>query len=96
MLAANNEYFRQKPDGLGRMGFHGKHKCVVAMRMLAYGSIADALDDGYAMAESTVLECVKEFARTVIAVFEEEYLRHGVLPRGQDISRLGDLCENQE
>ena len=90
MLAANNEYFRQKPDGLGRMGFHGKHKCVVAMRMLAYGSIADALDDGYAMAESTVLECVKEFARTVIAVFEEEYLRP---PKEAELKRI--LEENK-
>ena len=90
MLAANNEYFRQKPDGLGRMGFHGKHKCVVAMRMLAYGSIADTLDDGYAMAESTVLECVKEFARTVIAVFEEEYLRP---PKEAELKRI--LEENK-
>lgn len=84
-LSARNEYFRQKVDGLGRPGFHGKHKCVVAMRMLAYGHIADALDDGYAMAESTVLECVKEFARTVIEVFEGEYLRP---PNEEELARI--------
>jgi hypothetical protein len=41
------------------------HKCLVAMRMLTNGTIADSLDDGYSMAESMVLECVKEFARSV-------------------------------
>jgi hypothetical protein len=45
------------------------HKCLVAMRMLAKGTIADSLDDGYSMAESTILECVKEFARSVQEVF---------------------------
>jgi hypothetical protein len=89
-LAEKSEYFHQKADGLGRMGFHGKHKCVVAMRMLAYGSIADALDDGYAMAESTVLECVKEFASTVISVFEEDYLRP---PNQAKLNRI--LMENK-
>lgn len=74
-VIAGNEFFWQKPDGLGRMGFHGLHKCVVAMRMLAYGSIADALDDAYEMAESTVLKCVKEFASTIIELYEKDYLR---------------------
>jgi hypothetical protein len=89
-LAEKSEYFHQKANGLGRMGIHGKHKCVVAMRMLAYGSIADALDDGYAMAESTVLECVKEFASTVISVFEEDYLRP---PNQAEFNRI--LMENE-
>jgi hypothetical protein len=89
-LAAKNEYFQQRADGLGRMGFHGKHKCVVAMRMLAYGTIADSLDDGYAMAESTVLECVKEFASTIISEFEEDYLRP---PNQAELNRI--LAENE-
>jgi hypothetical protein len=89
-LAAKNEYFQQRPDGIRRLGFHGKHKCVVAMRMLAYGTIADSLDDGYAMAESTVLECVKEFASTVIAEFEDDYLRP---PNQAELNRI--LAENE-
>jgi hypothetical protein len=74
-LSAKKPYFQQKADALGRLGFHGKHKCVVAMRMLAYGSIADGLDDGYSMAESTVLECVKVFCESVIELFEDDFLR---------------------
>jgi hypothetical protein len=64
-LAAHNPYFRKRTDALGLPGFDGMNKCVVAMRMLANGTIADSLDDGYSMAESKVLECVKEFARSV-------------------------------
>ena len=74
-VQANNPYFTQRADACGVEGFTGVHKCVVAMRMLAYGSIADSLDDGYSMGESTVLQCVKEFTRSVIEVFEPEYLR---------------------
>jgi hypothetical protein len=58
-LAAHNPYFCKRTDALGLPGFDGMHKCVVAMRMLANGTIADSLDDGYSMAESKVLECVK-------------------------------------
>jgi hypothetical protein len=43
--------------------------------MLAYGSPADSFDDTYRMAESTVLETVKQFARTIISVYESDFLR---------------------
>jgi len=43
--------------------------------MLAYGSPADSFDDTYRMPESTVLETVKQFARTIISVYESEFLR---------------------
>jgi len=84
-VCAAKRYFMFKPDAVGKMGFHGGHKCVVAMRMLAYGTIADALDDGYAMAESTVLECVREFATTIIQLYESEYLR---APTQSELSRI--------
>jgi hypothetical protein len=74
-VAQRNAYFRQKPDGLGVMGFHPRHKCVVAIKILGRGSIADDMDDSYAMGESTTLECVKEFTHTIVDVYEAEYLR---------------------
>ena len=89
-VCAAKRYFMCNLDAIGKMGFHGGHKCVVAMRMLAYGTIADALDDGYAMAESTVLECVREFATTIIQLYESEYLR---APTQFELSRI--LAENE-
>jgi len=52
------------------------------MRMLAYGGPADALDDTYAMAESTVIRTLLEFVETVIDVYEAEYLRP---PRAREL-----------
>jgi hypothetical protein len=66
------------------------HKCVVAMRMHAYGSFADALVDGYAMAKSTMLQCVREFASTIIMLYESEYLRS---PNAAEVART--LAENE-
>ncbi|WVZ94730.1 hypothetical protein U9M48_040594, partial [Paspalum notatum var. saurae] len=74
-VTARNKYFKQKRNAANKLGFTPIHKCLVAMRMLAYGGIADALDDTYMMSESTVLKTLKEFANTVIAVYEKEYLR---------------------
>jgi hypothetical protein len=45
------------------------------MKIPGHGSITDDMDDSYAMGESTALECVKEFAHTIIDVYEVEYLR---------------------
>jgi hypothetical protein len=45
------------------------------MKMLAYGGLADFLDDVIRMGESTILECLKEFSRTAILVYATEYLR---------------------
>jgi hypothetical protein len=34
-------YFQQRSDANGKLGFSPLHKCIVAMRMLAYGTCAD-------------------------------------------------------
>jgi hypothetical protein len=44
------------------------------MRMFAYGTPADSFDDTYRMAKSTILETVKQFARTIISVYESDFL----------------------
>jgi hypothetical protein len=64
MVAMRNAYFIQKSYALGVKGFHPLHKCVVSVKMLGRGSIANDMDDAYAMGEGTVLECVKEFTHT--------------------------------
>ncbi|XP_025815470.1 uncharacterized protein LOC112892546 [Panicum hallii] len=60
------------------------------MRMLAYGSPADSFDDTYRMAESTVLETVKQFARTVIAVYESDFLRPPTASELETILRVNE------
>ncbi|XP_025822360.1 uncharacterized protein LOC112898200 [Panicum hallii] len=60
------------------------------MRMLAYGSPADSFDDTYRMAKSTVLETVKQFARTVIAVYESDFLRPPTASELETILRVNE------
>ncbi|XP_048429860.1 uncharacterized protein LOC103933589 [Pyrus x bretschneideri] len=42
-----NLYFRQKLDRAGRPGFSPHQKVTIALRMLAYASPTDAMDDTY-------------------------------------------------
>ncbi|KAJ9547490.1 LOW QUALITY PROTEIN: hypothetical protein OSB04_020033 [Centaurea solstitialis] len=44
-VTANDEYFQQRPDGAGRQGLSPLQKCTAAMRVLAYGESADAVDE---------------------------------------------------
>ena len=74
-VTRRNKYFKQKRNAAKKLGFTPIHKCLIAMRMLAYGGAADALDDTYKMAETTVLETLMHFVNTVNDVYGEEYLR---------------------
>jgi hypothetical protein len=83
-------YFRQRSDAFGKVGFSPLHKCTAAMRMLAYGTPADALDENLRMAESTVIECLTYFCKGVMKNFGSEYLRK---PKIEDIDRLLQIGE---
>ncbi|XP_016191774.1 uncharacterized protein LOC107632620 [Arachis ipaensis] len=67
-------YFQQRVDATGRRGLSPLQKCTAAIRMLAYGVAADAVDDYVRISESTTIECLKKFVEGVISVFEDEYL----------------------
>ncbi|KAM1957956.1 hypothetical protein ACFX15_003410 [Malus domestica] len=56
-----NPYFRQKLDIAGRPGFSPHQKVTIALRMLAYVSPVDAMDDTFGMFKSTCLDTLAEF-----------------------------------
>ncbi|KAK7243211.1 hypothetical protein RIF29_38001 [Crotalaria pallida] len=84
-LGEHDEYFQLRVDGCGRQGLSPLQKCTSAIRMLAYASPADSLDDYVRMGESTSVECLEKFTSGVIKIFGEEYLRR---PTTDDIQRL--------
>ncbi|KAI4992431.1 hypothetical protein ZWY2020_051848 [Hordeum vulgare] len=84
-------YFTYRANCSGRIGLSPLQKCTAAMRMLAYGTPADALDEYLKIGKSTSLECMDKFARGVIAVFGGEYLRR---PTQEDIERLLQVNES--
>jgi hypothetical protein len=67
--------FCSKRDAAGLLGLSSHQKVTAALRMLALGVCADAMDDYCRTSESTVTECIGRFCATVRAEFGESYLR---------------------
>jgi len=74
-LSARYDYFQQRYDGLGRRGLSRLTKSTAAMRMLAYGIVADSIDEYLKIWESNAFECLKNFCAGVVKTFGQEYLR---------------------
>ena len=62
-------YFTQRVDALNRLGLSPLQKCTAAIRQLATGSSADALDEYLKIGETTAMECLKEFAKGVRGIW---------------------------
>lgn len=90
-MEENCDYFVQKEDAAKVLGFTALQKVTAAIRMLAYGTSGDCIDEYLRMAESTAIESLKTFCKTVIEVYGEEYLRS---PNEQDVAKL--LKEGEE
>uniref|UniRef100_A0A0D3C2K7 DDE Tnp4 domain-containing protein n=1 Tax=Brassica oleracea var. oleracea TaxID=109376 RepID=A0A0D3C2K7_BRAOL len=84
-LSNEVQFFRQKKDGLGRLGLSTLQKCTTAIRVLAYGSALDAVDEYLRLGESTARLCVENFVEAIINLFGNEYLRR---PTPDDLQRL--------
>ena len=74
-VCARDSYFLQKRDACGLVGLSARQKITVALRMLALGVCADAMDDYCRTSESTTMECMKRFCVVVRAEFGEYHLR---------------------
>ncbi|KAI5349872.1 hypothetical protein L3X38_002763 [Prunus dulcis] len=60
-----DDYFKQKPDATGKLGFSLQVKMTAVMRMLACGTAADLNDDYLKIAETTSFEAYKRFFHAV-------------------------------
>ena len=84
-LQQRNQYFVQRRNAANTLGLSDEQKITVALRMLAYGMVADSLDEYVRIGETTTIECVKRFCQVVVEIFGPEYLRS---LNAADISRL--------
>ena len=84
-LSNEVQFFRQKKDGLGRLGLSAFQKCTTAIRVLAYGTAADAVDEYLRLGETTTRSCVEHFVEGIINLFGDEYLRRST---PTDLQRL--------
>ncbi|KAF8404779.1 hypothetical protein HHK36_009668 [Tetracentron sinense] len=90
-MEAHDPYFVLKRNAARVIGLSSLQKVTAAMRMLAYGVAADAVDDYVRIGESTSIKSLRRFVGAVVEVFDDENLRS---PNNNDISRL--LAQAQE
>lgn len=84
-VQSHDNYFVQKADCTGKPGLSALQKVVAAIRQLAYGLPADAIDEYVQIGETTALECLIKFCEAVIEIYGKEYLRE---PNEEDLLRL--------
>ncbi|XP_056849931.1 uncharacterized protein LOC108840392 isoform X3 [Raphanus sativus] len=89
-LSNEVQYFRETHDALGRKSLSPLQKCTAAIRVLAYGSAADTVDEYLRLGSSTTRLCVENFVDGIINLFGEEYLRR---PTEADLQRLLYVAE---
>ena len=54
-------YFRLRRDAFSKVGLSPLQKCTAAIRMLAYATPADLMDESFGVAETTAMECMVNF-----------------------------------
>ncbi|CAN0873509.1 hypothetical protein LINGRAHAP2_LOCUS10396 [Linum grandiflorum] len=77
--------FARRRDAVGNYSISPELKITAALRMLAWGSTADSLDEYFQMAESTALETLRRFCNAIVHVYGPEYLRE---PTREDLDKL--------
>jgi len=83
-------YFTKRADICCRQGLSPLQKCTAAIRMLARGSPADAVDEYVQIGTSTAMECLERFAEGVIDKFGGEYLRGPTSVDMQHLLQIGE------
>jgi hypothetical protein len=89
---AASTYFKRRRSAAGIMGFSAYQKISAAMRVLAYGVPADYTDEYLRIGQDTTTESVRRFAKLVIRLYGETYLR---APNEEDTKRLMETNEKR-
>ena len=92
MVENYDPYFVQTKNAVGIIALSSLQKMTAAIRMLAYGVVADVVDDYVRIGESTIIESLKRFVRAVVGIFSNAYLRS---PNNDDIARLLAMGTNR-
>uniref|UniRef100_A0A0D3BW55 DDE Tnp4 domain-containing protein n=1 Tax=Brassica oleracea var. oleracea TaxID=109376 RepID=A0A0D3BW55_BRAOL len=90
-LSNEVHFFRQKKDGLGRLGLSTLQKCTTAIHVLAYGYTLDAVDEYLRLGATTTRLCVENFVEAIINLFGDAYLRRPTLDDLQRLLHIGEL-----
>ncbi|XP_035845092.1 uncharacterized protein LOC110931239 [Helianthus annuus] len=89
-LAGLDPFFTQRSNARNYEGFTTLQKCTAAIRQLAYGTVADALDEYLQMSARTSRECLYRFCHNVVKLYSKQYLRK---PNVCDVQQLYEAHE---
>ncbi|KAD7479562.1 hypothetical protein E3N88_02698 [Mikania micrantha] len=84
-LEQNYDFFQQRCDGRGKIGFSGLQKCTFAIRQLAYSTSNDSFDEYLQMSDRMERECIYKFCKGVIRLYAKKYLRK---PNSHDVQQI--------
>ncbi|GAA0144640.1 hypothetical protein LIER_05033 [Lithospermum erythrorhizon] len=91
-LSSEYEYFTLRYDAAEKVGLSPIQKCTTVIRMLAYRMPGDACDEYVKIDAFTAIECLKQFCKGVIHLYEGIYLRK---PNAEDLERLLRVAEDR-
>jgi hypothetical protein len=89
---AYDSYFVQKRNAADVLGLSNVQKCTASLRLLAYGTSVDAIDEYCRLSDSTAMKAMRRFVLAIRTCFEAKYLRQ---PTREDIVRLMDINEKR-
>ncbi|XP_021732696.1 uncharacterized protein LOC110699510 [Chenopodium quinoa] len=84
-LEERHQFFQQWQDTTGRFGASALQKCTAALRLLAYGTATDSVDDYLRISASLARDSLQHFVEGVVSYFSDDYLRR---PNEEDMARL--------
>ena len=84
-LGNHSPFFTQRTNVARELGLSPYQKCTAAIRILAYGSAADAIDEYVRIGTSTAILCLENFVSAICEIYTAEYLRK---PNEEDLQRL--------
>ncbi|CAL8080861.1 unnamed protein product [Prunus armeniaca] len=87
-----DDYFVQKKNCAGDLGLLPEQKFTAVIRMLAYGSTTDQVDEIARIGKSTILESLVRFCDAVENLYTRDYLRR---PTPRDLQRLLQKAESR-
>nr|VDD37482.1 unnamed protein product [Brassica oleracea] len=89
-----DNFFRQRFRMNRRLFMHIvdrlSNECTASIRILAYGSAADTVDEYLRLGETTTRICLENFVEGIIYLFSDEYLRRPTLADLQRLLQIGE------
>jgi hypothetical protein len=92
-LSKTSSYFCERYDATGRAGLTVLQKCTAALHQLAYGLIANTINEYLKLGKTITLECLEYYYSGIIEYFGDEFLHH---PTIADTQRLLAKAEERD